>query len=173
MRILPLLTMVVALAAVVLLPATASANLPKKPACSDLSYSLFGPIFGTTPTATQTRTSPRNIITHQPQLGCEYTGPSFGVEVLYDHGTKGTALAYYRYQEAWNRKHEAGVEGLVQTLTPVAGLGDAAYLFYNDCCLMVLDGADVVTIKHGVGPEQAGPNAQAIEALAMDILRLA
>jgi len=161
------------------LSGSAFANLPKKPACSDISYALIDSEFRFSPTVTHSEVMPHQIITHQPSLTCfYYTGtsylkPSKEVTIQYDTGTTKTARALYQYyMREVNRDQNYGP---AQSIT---GIGDSAFVNTGKnggTVVTFLDGTDVVTIKHGVGPEQAGTPAviQAIESFAKRVARLA
>ena len=170
------------LGAVALVLATvASANLPKKPACSDVSYSMIGAAFGTTPSYTDDSGWLKDPVLRVPTLMCGYctakcdpatSGSGVVAAVQFWRGTTGDAHRVYTYfaHEARNPKTVGLGCSQVQT---VSGIGDQA--FYCVPTLIFRDGIDVVSIKHGVGKEQANDPAvrQAFETLAKQVLKVA
>ena len=153
-----------ALGAVLILATAASADLPKKPACSDVSYATVDSTFGSAETITQATTG-TNLF-HTSMLNCNYCNPGCktneGQQIQYDHGTVGEIRAFYNYMLKQVKKGGP--------VSKVGGVGDAAFTQSDGIRLLVFrSGHDIVFIKGG--DRQTAPTLQAFETLAKYIIR--
>jgi len=136
---------------VLALPLTASANLPKKPACSAVTAKQLKSAFGysfshPTAKAHQTKTMQR--------LVCTYTSDQGDLSIEYDTllSNKAARARYAAVQKALIREANntpVDIPTQLLPLLPVGGLGDTALRSTDGTVVAFVDGVDCVTIENG------------------------
>lgn len=187
-------------AAALMLATAASANLPKRPACADVPYSLVASAFGYTPTATRSTFTPKTTAKTTNGLLCVYYyfwSPPPGVKWGCGQNScvDGKKIAgvqvqfeYPATKSIFNRAFADAHKG-AGSARRVGGIGDAAFMVEDPSgpsdALVFLEGTDMVVIKapvtfpggSGCAAQSCGPGTvaalnHAVEAFAKEIIPL-
>lgn len=153
LRLLTLFVSTLSLAVAVLaLPGSASADLPRKPACSQVTAKLLKSTFGSTfaerPTATEHRTG---TVDH---LRCIYSSLDGDLEIDYFRYSSDTAArAHFAAvkRSLIRRGNNQAIDTVTQLLplVTVRGIGDMALRSTDGSVIEFVDGIDTVTIENG------------------------
>ncbi len=142
------------------LPSVASADLPRKPACSNVTAqqlkSTFGFSFSSRPSSTERETKTLH------HLGCTYRSSEGNLSISYNrYSSSAAARAHFSaVKRSLIRQANNGISDGVTQLLPLVklrGLGDLALRSTDGTVVEFVDGIDGVTIRNGfadVGPQE-------------------
>ena len=146
----------------------ASANLPRKPRCPYVSYSMIESAFGFRPTSWTLGPGAAAFI-----LECDYNAQSKG-----PNGKRRRIYIDIEFDERFGRSgfedYLKGYKKIEPPVQLVRGIADAAFVAGSGRTLIFLDGTWVIIITNSSKrPGSFGPtDAAAIEAFAKKIIRL-
>lgn len=143
---------VLLVAGLLVLPSVASADLPRAPACSNVTSKLlkstFGFSFSAHPTSRERRT---NTLQH---LACTYRSAEGDLSIAYNrYSSDAAARAHYASVRKSLIRQGNDSSGMTITqllpLIKLRGIGDMAFRSTDGTVLEFVDGVDSVTIEHG------------------------